>query len=54
VAGADDDVTLPDYAAEIAGRIPQARLVVIPDCGHLSTLEQPAAVTRELVGWLTS
>lgn len=53
LAGADDDVTIPDYAAEIADGIPQARLVVLPDCGHLSTLEQPAAVTRELVSWLT-
>jgi pimeloyl-ACP methyl ester carboxylesterase len=53
VAGADDDVTSPDRAAEIASRIPQARLVVIPDCGHLSALEQPAAVTRALVDWLT-
>ncbi len=53
VAGADDDVTIPDYAAEIAGHIPQARLVVIPNCGHLSTLEQPAAVTQALVSWLT-
>lgn len=51
VAGADDEVTIPDYAAEIVGHIPQARLVVIPDCGHLSTLEQPAAVTRALIDW---
>jgi pimeloyl-ACP methyl ester carboxylesterase len=53
VAGADDDVTAPDVAVEIAGHIPQARLTVIPDCGHLSALEQPAAVTRALLGWLT-
>ena len=53
VAGADDDITTPDRAAEIAGHIPRARLVVVPDCGHLSTLEQPAAVTQALVGWLT-
>ncbi|HEY1823870.1 MAG TPA: alpha/beta fold hydrolase [Trebonia sp.] len=53
VAGADDDVTAPGVAVEIAGHIPQARLTVIPDCGHLSALEQPAAVTRALLGWLT-
>lgn len=52
VAGADDEVTIPGYAAEIAGHIPQARLIVIPDCGHLSALEQPTAVTQALVGWL--
>jgi pimeloyl-ACP methyl ester carboxylesterase len=53
VAAADDEVTTPDHAAEMADRIPRARLVVIPDCGHLSALEQPAAVTQALVGWLT-
>jgi pimeloyl-ACP methyl ester carboxylesterase len=30
----------------------RTRLVVIPDSGHLSTLEQPAAVTKALVEWL--
>jgi len=53
VTGADDIVGRPEYAEEIAGGIPRARLAVIPDCGHLSTLEQPAAVTRELTDWLT-
>jgi len=53
VAGAEDDVTTPERAEEIAGRIPRSRLVVIPDCGHLSALEQPAAVTGALAGWLT-
>lgn len=53
VAGADDEVTLPECATEIADTVPRAQLVVIADCGHLSALEQPAAVTRELVGWVT-
>jgi pimeloyl-ACP methyl ester carboxylesterase len=53
VAGAEDEVTVPGHAAEIADRVPRARLTVIPDCGHLSTLERPAAVTEALVGWLT-
>lgn len=53
IAGADDNVTLPQYTEEIANLIPQSRLVVIPECGHLSTLEQPAATTRALVEWLT-
>jgi pimeloyl-ACP methyl ester carboxylesterase len=53
VTGADDIVGRPEYAEEIAAGIPQARLAVIPDCGHLSPLEQSAAVTRELTDWLT-
>lgn len=54
VAGADDEVTIPDYAAEIADRVPQAKLTMIADCGHLSTLEQPAAITQALAGWLNA
>jgi pimeloyl-ACP methyl ester carboxylesterase len=37
---------------ELARRIPGARLVVIDDCGHMSSVEQPAAVTRALLDWL--
>jgi pimeloyl-ACP methyl ester carboxylesterase len=52
VTGADDEITTPGHATEIADRIPGARLVVVSGCGHLSTLEQPAAITQTLVGWL--
>lgn len=51
VVGAEDPLTTPEHAHEIAARVPQARLVVVPDCGHLSALEQPAAVTAALVDW---
>jgi pimeloyl-ACP methyl ester carboxylesterase len=53
MAGACDEITTPDQAAEMANVIPGARLVVVPDCGHLSALEQPAAVTRTLLSWLS-
>ena len=53
VAGASDEITTPEQAAEMADRIPGARLVVIPDCGHLSALEQPAALTEALVEWMS-
>lgn len=52
VAGADDEATSPDRATEIASHIPQAHMVVIPDCGHLSALERPTAVTQVLADWL--
>ena len=45
----------PDRAAEIASGIAGARLVTVPRCGHLSTLEQPEAVAtmlREFLGSL--
>jgi pimeloyl-ACP methyl ester carboxylesterase len=31
---------------------PRARLVVVEDAGHMSTMEQPQAVARALAGWL--
>ena len=52
LVGEQDVLTPPDRAAEIATAVPDARQVVVPDCGHLSALEQPGAVTRELVEFL--
>ncbi|HEY1701745.1 MAG TPA: alpha/beta hydrolase [Trebonia sp.] len=49
--GADDQVTTPEHAQEIADGIRGSRLVVIPGSGHLSTLEQPDAVTKTLTEW---
>ena len=54
LVGADDSLTPPDRAAEIAAGIPGARSVVVPSCGHLSTLEQPQAVTAALVEFLSA
>lgn len=54
LVGAQDTLTPPDRAAEIAAGVQGARQVVVPDCGHLSTLEQPAAVTEALAGFLSS
>ena len=49
-----DEATPQELAREIAAGIRGSRLVVIPDSGHLSTLEQPTAVTKALVEWLKS
>lgn len=37
---------------EIAALAPGARLVVVPKCGHMLTMEQPAFVNEVLRGWL--
>jgi pimeloyl-ACP methyl ester carboxylesterase len=37
---------------EMAKRIAGSLLVEVPDCGHMSTMEQPHAVTRALRAWL--
>jgi len=52
LVGDGDEATPPELAREIAGAITGARLVMIADCGHLSTLEQPEKVTAALVDWM--
>jgi pimeloyl-ACP methyl ester carboxylesterase len=52
LVGEDDELTPPDRAAEMAQGIPAARLVSVPHCGHLSTLERPREVTGALLAWL--
>ena len=37
--------------AEMAEKIPDARLVLVPDCGHMCTMERPEAVTQALLDW---
>jgi pimeloyl-ACP methyl ester carboxylesterase len=54
LVGDDDQATPPELSREIAAGIPGARLVVIADSGHLSTLEQPERVTEALVAWMSA
>jgi pimeloyl-ACP methyl ester carboxylesterase len=54
LVGDQDAVTPPEIAREMADAIPRARLSVIPDSGHVSTLEQPAAVSAALLDWLNA
>ena len=53
LAGDSDPLMPPDRAKEIAAAIPQARMLVVPECGHASTLEQPDAVNLALIDWIT-
>lgn len=52
LVGDGDEITPPDRAAEMADGIAGARLVTVPQCGHLSTLERPEEVTRTLAEWM--
>lgn len=52
LVGEADALTPPERAAEMADGIAGARLVTVPDCGHLSTIERPEAVTHALLEWL--
>ena len=53
LCGKEDTLTPPALHEEMANAIPGARLVVAPQCGHLSPLEQPQLVTMNLVHWLS-
>src|ERR1700686_3172861 len=46
LVGDSDEPTPPDLAREMAAGIRGSNLVVVPDCGHLSTLERPELVTK--------
>ena len=52
VCGRQDMGTPLEVSEEIARMIPGARLCIVEDCGHLSTIEQPQAVTALLRDWL--
>ncbi len=54
LVGAQDVLTPPEQAEEMAGLVENAVLVTVPDCGHLSTLERPRAVTLALQRWLAA
>jgi pimeloyl-ACP methyl ester carboxylesterase len=53
LVGDADVLTPPDLAREIAAGIAGSKLVVVPNCGHLSTIEKPDAVDKALTEWLT-
>lgn len=54
VCGDGDAVTPPECSRETAAAIPGARLVWLPDCGHMLTMEKPAAVNALLLDWLAA
>jgi pimeloyl-ACP methyl ester carboxylesterase len=54
LCGEQDGVTpVADHAA-IAAAVTGARFERVAECGHLSTIEQPGAVTGILVDWLAA
>lgn len=48
IVGEQDQPSPPEVAEEMANAIPGARLVVVPDAGHLSNIENPAAFNQGL------
>jgi 3-oxoadipate enol-lactonase len=52
VVGADDALTPPSAAETIRDAVDGASLVVVPDAGHMSNLEQPVAFALALWSFL--
>lgn len=52
VVGDSDQITPPDASKEMHELIRGSKLDIIPNCGHMSTLERPDRVTKLLVEWL--
>lgn len=50
--GADDAAIPVDVGRRLAGALPNARLEVLPHCGHLPTLERPAEAAALVGDWL--
>ncbi len=54
VVGVDDAITPPGEMAAMAAAIPGSRLVEIPEAGHMTPLENPAAVNAALEEFLAA
>lgn len=54
LCGDADQLTPPECSREIADLIPQATLQIVPQCGHMLTMERPEVVTPALLQWLAT
>ncbi len=52
LSGDRDMLISNEFSKEMAQMIPGAKLVIIPDCGHLAPAEQPEATGAALDEWL--
>ena len=52
--GAQDRLCPRDRHDQMHALMPQSRLVIVPDAGHLPTLENPQATAAHLLHWLSS
>jgi pimeloyl-ACP methyl ester carboxylesterase len=52
LAGRQDALCPPKVQDEMMARLPNAKLVLVEDCGHLAPLERPEAATAVFRYWL--
>jgi len=54
LCGAQDAITPIEVHEEMHSQISNSKLVIVENCGHLSTLGQPEKVTESLRDWIRS
>jgi 3-oxoadipate enol-lactonase len=54
IVGEHDAIASPAEMQGIADKMPNAKCVVIPEAGHMTTMENPRAVNDALLGFLPS
>ncbi len=52
LSGREDAWSPPAAHEKMAASVPTSKLVVVPDSGHMSMMEQPAAVAAAMRDWL--
>ena len=52
LSGDKDMLISNEFSKEMAAMIPGAKLVIVPNCGHLAPVEQPEATGAALDEWL--
>jgi pimeloyl-ACP methyl ester carboxylesterase len=52
LTGCDDGWSGPAQHQAITSKIPGGRLVIVPECGHMSMMERPVEVSAALRDWL--
>jgi pimeloyl-ACP methyl ester carboxylesterase len=52
MCGDADALAPPERSREIAALVPNAGLVMVAQCGHMLTMEQPQVVNEALAAWL--
>jgi pimeloyl-ACP methyl ester carboxylesterase len=52
LSGSADTWSPPARHQEMSAKVPNSRVVIIPNSGHMSPMEQPAAVSETLRAWL--
>ena len=51
LCGTEDSWAPASRHREMAAQVPGSQLVLVPECGHMGTMERPQAVTAALSAW---